>query len=951
MFANGASSSAYQIKRSLRFKPATSSRLSRTLITPTNNKIWTWSGWVKRSAFGAAQALIGTTDDNLSSANVSVLRFLSGDQLEYFDYSSSYITRIQSTAMYRDPTAWLHVVLAVDTTQVTNTNRIKLYVNGSLITALSQNTYPTLNYNTYINSSRITYIGAYNNVGSGITAPTEGYLAEINFVDGQALDPSSFGNISPLTGSWVAKAYAGTYGVNGFYLNFSNATSTTTLCADMRQGAYSQNLRTQGTPIGAFTGNGGLAAAFDGIQEQDYTFCANSPVPAAGYTNASALGKDWGIGITRTLTALRLFVPNSGSVVGGTSTPILFKLQGSTNGSSWTDLMTPVSTSGAASEIVSVTTGIDTSIAYRYHRIIFNANGVNNLYVGELEFFETGPYALGSNNWTPSGISVTPGINYDSMRDAPLGGGGDECGNYSTLNPLDSRGFTIAEGALKFFDGAGATYQAYSTIVNPDISISTGYYCEVVAEQGYAVGIAPETKEAVPAVTDRTGFLGYYPNTGNKYNNTTATAYGATVATNDIIGIKMGNGGIEFFKNGVSQGVAFTGLTGAYKFGVWAAGSTGQGVHFNFGQRPFSYTPPVGFKPLHTGNLSTPSINQPNRQFDVVLYTGDATPTRNITSLPFQPDFIWNKQRNGTFSHILVDSVRGGSPGLAALQSNATDAEYTTLGSGGGISSILSNGFVVSAGSVSNINLNGAGQTYVNWAWKANGAAITNTAGTITSQVSANTQAGFSIVTYTGTGANATVGHGLGIAPKFIIIKSRSLAGSNWPSYHVSTGNLGYNYLNLTNTVFTNASYWNSTTPASTVFSLGNDGANNQAGQTFVAYCFTEIPGFSKISSYTGNGSTNGPFIHCGFRPKYLLVKRTDVADRWGILNAASSPYNEIVLELHANNNDIEGGAGQVDFLANGFKLRSNNSVFNSTSGNYIFYAIAETPFKYSNAR
>jgi hypothetical protein len=220
----------YRISRSVRLRSSATAYFNRTLTTPTNNKVWTWSGWVKRGKLSSTQALFGTTDDNTAAGNVAAFRFESGDTLGYFEYSSGYNAQLVTTQVFRDPSSWYHIVLAVDTTQATSTNRVKLYVNGSQVSAFGTSTYPSQNYNPYINSAIPLYQGAYKNSSTGTVSPLDGYLTEINFIDGQALTPSSFGATNTTTGVWGPTAYKGTYGTNGYYLNFSDnsgATATT----------------------------------------------------------------------------------------------------------------------------------------------------------------------------------------------------------------------------------------------------------------------------------------------------------------------------------------------------------------------------------------------------------------------------------------------------------------------------------------------------------------------------------------------------------------------------------------------------------------------------------------------------------------------------------------------------------------------------------------------------
>jgi len=252
--------------------------------------------------------------------------------------------------------------------------------------------------------------------------------------------------------------------------------------------------------------------------------------------------------------------------------------------------------------------------------------------------------------------------------------------------------------------------------------------------------------------------------------------------------------------------------------------------------------------------------------------------------------------------------------------------------------------------------LNYSGRTYIGWQWKANGTAVSNTAGSITSQVSANTTAGFSVVTYTGTGSAGTVGHGLGVAPSMVIVKSRSSGTLNWPVYHVTQGNNKGCFLNLTNAVNNQPNLWNSTTPTSSVFSLGTDTESNTNTATYVAYCFAAIAGYSAFGSFVGNGSADGPFVYLGFRPKFVLVKRTDSANWWLVWDSSRNTYNSSGNYLQAESSSSENNSGAnvynwVDALSNGFKIRDPLPAWNASGGTYIYAAFCESPFQNALAR
>ena len=347
--------------------------------------------------------------------------------------------------------------------------------------------------------------------------------------------------------------------------------------------------------------------------------------------------------------------------------------------------------------------------------------------------------------------------------------------------------------------------------------------------------------------------------------------------------------------------------------------------------------------------------------FDATTYAGaGGTSTINNSdkgTVGFKPDLIWVKSRTDGGSHVLQDSNRGvGS--ATKLSSNSTNAENNASADAtdpiyGYITAITTTGFSAYAGTTPS-QVNKSGQNYVAWQWVAGqGVNNTNTVGSITSTVSANTTTGFSIVTYTGNGTSgATVGHGLSTAPQMIIIKGRNAAG-NWQVYHQSIGNTGIVCLDLTIPTFTTALAWNNTSPTSSVFTLGSGGDLNGSTKTYVAYCWAPVAGFSQFGSYTGNGSNDGPFVYLGFRPAFVMIKRTDTASNWYINDSSRDTYNVVGQDLAPNLSSAESNDTPVqDFLSNGFKLRNGSyPSFNTAGGTYIYAAFAENPFKYANAR
>lgn len=533
-------------------------------------------------------------------------------------------------------------------------------------------------------------------------------------------------------------------------------------------------------------------------------------------------------------------------------------------------------------------------------------------------------YSGNGNNWTPNNISET----IDSMLDVPTmwDDGSNGRGNYATLNPISTITTGTLLGANLTMNTGTVGHSAISTI-----GMSSGkWYWEVSTSGG-----TTETRAGV-------------------YGTAASTLY--SFAANATYGFRFdaSAGTLDYTANGSTWTSLATGLTsGPYFPYINNNGTTAKNITVVFGQRPFTYTPPTGYKALHTGNLPDATIKKGANYMAAATYTGNGG-TDTPRSVGFKPDFLWVKQRSNNVAgdHILVDVMRlNASPNYPLeLYSNLTLAEFN----GGRVSAYSnwpSDGFAVNNDARTNAN----GSTYVAWSWKANGAPVSNTTGSITSQVSAGALQGISIATYTGTGANATVGHGLGVAPKMIIVKNRTGA-NNWAVYHANLTSAAY-YLSLNQTIAqtSNNTLWNSTAPTSSVFSVGTAGDTNGNTNNLVAYAFSEIAGFSKFGSYTGNGSANGPFVYLGFRPKFVMVKRTDVAGNWIIEDSARDPFNVVALALLPNTAGAEltqtSTNSIIDFVSNGFKLRGTGADSNASAGTYIYMAFAENPFKNSLAR
>jgi len=559
------------------------------------------------------------------------------------------------------------------------------------------------------------------------------------------------------------------------------------------------------------------------------------------------------------------------------------------------------------------------------------------------------------NNFTPYNFSVSAGVGNDSFVDSPTnygvdtGAGGEVRGNYCTMNPLDKgTNITLANGNLQI------TSATAWTMVRGTIGMTTGkWYWEAypttsTSSNNFLYGISKSNANIETGLAFDANGWAYYKD-GTKYTNGVPTAYGATWSTGDVIGVAFDAdaGTLAFYKNGTSQGTAFSGLTSGPYFPAVSSYTT-EVSYINFGQRPFSYTAPSGYKALCTQNLPESQAGKlPNKYFGVATYAADGGNQRPIATgvdMTTYGGLAWFKSRNVAAISYLIDTVRGLTKYSIPNNNTAED----TYDSG---SVVKPYGLDINSGSVA-INQPGQGYNYVMWNWAAGGAAVTNTAGSITSSVSANPAAGFSIVTYTGAAANATVGHGLGVAPKMVIYKARSTTGG-WFTYHTSVGPTKELELNSSHAEYP-IDLWQNTNPSSTVFYLSNNIYVNNSGTTYVAYCWAEIAGYSKFGSYVGNSSNDGAFIYCGFKPAFILTKDiTTDSFWWEMVDSKRSAYNPSNKTLYANVSDAEytSSGYDKDLLSNGFKIRGGNGGQNSSGSTYIFAAFAESPFKYARAR
>ena len=768
------------IENSLRVNLTDSSYLTRTPSSAGNRRTFTISLWAKRSS-KSGSAMFGAW---ISDQDRATLRFTS-DFIEFQSTGES----VKTSKPFADTNAWYHIVAAIDTTQGTQSNRGKIYVNGVQQSLSSNNL--TQNVQTSVNNNSVQTFGT--RWISGYNGGFDGYLAEINLIDGLQLDPTYFGYTEFQTGIWRPKAYVGSYGTNGVRLDFSDNSATT----------------------------------------------------------AITLGKD-----------------RSGQ--GNDYTPTNLSVSAGVGDDSFPESPT------AKKEFPTFNSNLQTSSSTEYRQ-------------GNLAFYTSGS----STVQTRANMSRNSGKWYAEFTLTTFT---IRSGSYPYIGVAQAENFTNT-----WTGSSGTAYNSNGHIYRNGSQLETGH---ATYAQGDVISVAINLDSSPPQVWWAKN--GSYIRSGA--NPSTLTA-------------------------GVN--IEPASASGFYTFTASLYANPGQ-WDVNFGQRPFAHSVPTGFKSLNTDNIpiNTPSVIRPQKHFDTLLYTGDGSSNNRVTGLQFKPDLVWIKSRTTTDNHILQDTVRGNF----ILYTNLTNGDGAT--GGGWVKSFNHDGFTTDVNGPINTN----GHNYAAWCWKAGGPAVSNSDGSITSSVSANQEAGFSIVSYTGTGSVATIGHGLGKKPDWIMVKNRT-DSNNWNIYHSANG-ANYVLYFTSGARVDQTSNWNDTEPTSTVFTVGTSNGTNGSSDNMIAYCWTEIPGYSKIGKYTGLGVADGAYVECGFRPAFVMYKRLENADDWGLHDVKRDPVNNPVYRfLYPSLNNAEWASGTQDyfhFYSNGFKLTQNASMTNASNETYAFIAFAE---------
>ena len=1038
------------IEKSLRIDDGDSASLTRTPSSAGNRRTFTISVWAKRSSLNGS-AMFGAY---ISDSDRATLRF-SSDTIEF--QTSGY--SVKTTGKFRDTNAWYHIVAAIDTTQGTQSNRGKIYVNG--VQQILQTNNLAQNLDTSVNNNSVQVFGT-RWVSGAANGNFDGYLAECNLIDGQQLDASYFGYTDLQTGTWKPKFYSGSYGTNGVRLTFNNTGSF----IDFFDESSSKHLLTRTGEVIHTSDqkkNGATSIYFDDssdtlstVDSSDFTFGTNDFTIEA-YVRRTRQGDDEWFFIQSDGTSantsiglhfwsssygdvnkptMRMRIGGSNYDTNGTTVTVAntwYHIAGvrqgntfriyvngvqegtTTNSGAIHDPTTPfvigaVTASGSAG-LKGYMDQVRISNVCRYPdgtsftppTAQFTSDSNTKLLVQSNVPLNTslGSDASGNNNhFTPNNLKSS-----DSLIDTPSN-------NFATLKTLGTPAVTtIGEGNLYLDTNAtGAARANRSTAFSTYFVNSGKWYCEHYhLAINTMIGVAPP-QIMRPYTSDNTRYVMVY-NDGNKYVNTNGSESNSTYATNysanNVTGVLIDmdqttpvmyvsyngqwangsgawnqsnpytSGGAipmdnSFFTNNIDK--AFEGYCGfwsanagggearhIYNFGqdsTFAGRTTAGGYKDATGIGDFKYPVPDGALALCSNNLSrldnqrnTTSLINPKKHFGVVTWSANSsTSNRKISGLEFQPDFVWSKTRNHTYHHVLIDSVRGPSKRLNSDQNFVED--HTN---GGYLASFDHDGFTWQyGGGSSNEWWNENGRNYVAFCWKGGGTAVSNSDGTITSQVSANQEAGFSIVTYTGNGTDSSVGHGLGAKPQVLFVKNLS-QNDHWKVWFkgVTTSDAMSWQLDTNGSNYSGSDKWynqpNGNDTTTTTFGVSNDGAVNRNTQNYVAYCWTAIKGYSSFGTYEGNGQADGPYVYTGFRPAMIIIKaysNSGASYTWFMCNSTTGPYNNIYQRLEPNETSSEvtdaSNAATVDFYGDGFKLRGTGSMLNGNTVEYVYMAWAE---------
>jgi hypothetical protein len=934
--AGASAGAAYEIERSLRFNSSDSAYLSRQFTSGSTTTSFTFSFWMKRGTVASVNQTIFDSGNGTSFGDL--IRF-NGETLDLYFVTPDAV--YASVPVLRDPSAWYHIVIALGRPGTL----LKTWING----VESYSTDAT-GITSRFGSANTHNIGCRGGSGTRSTF-SDIYLADIHFVNGQALDPSSFAETNATTGQWAPKEYTGTYGTNGYHLPFSDNSTNAALGTDTsgNGNTWTVNNITAVSPSLSSPSNN------------------NTPVyqVTIGPTNPTSGAEVWSNAFDADTNTYGLIGPITFT---GTK-PTWSTSQG-------VELM-------AAGNGITASVNGGTQISLTNNAFVTISSGSSGTLNSIWIYSSTGASYIRSVRVDGVDISVQAlvgtGAEQDSLVDTPTsygtdtGAGNEVRGNYCTFNPLNNpTSATLANGNLE----VTANTTLFQAVTGTVFASSGKWYAEFLMQTtatDQVVGIAANTfvpDSASNRYIGRTAdSYGFYSD-GRKIYNNSFSSYGSSWSVGDIlqVALDLDNGKVWLGKNGTWQAsgdpaagtnAAFTGISGSYTF---ACSPYGTGKFFlNAGSRPFAYTAPSGFKALVDTNLPSPSVAKPSTVMDVKLYTGNGS-TQSI-ALGFSPDFLWFKARSDSGQHALYDIIRGASKSLV---SNSTASEATE---GGGLSTFDAAGFSLSGDNTVQGSTNGSGRSYVVWAWDAGSTTSSNDSGSITSQVRANASAGFSIVTASvpDSASGPTIGHGLGVTPALVIGKNRSSGVIPWYVWSSSLAANNKLILNSTAAAVTDTNTWGSMTSSTLQMGATGTGVSTAwivAGtQDVVFYCFAPVAGYSAFGSYTGNGTDQ--FVYLGFRPKLVLIKGTTTTSAfrsWNLADSSRPGYNpQYQNMLWANRSSAEGFRGDgsttadvaqnIDLLSNGFRLTGGGGEVNNSNEVFVYAAWAESPFQYARAR
>ena len=909
---------AYEVERSLRFNNGDSPYLRRDPTSTSNRKTSTLSVWLKRTKLSTSNSVVifGSNKTGSSTAQVQL----------GFESNNTFTLRARqngttngagtSTAVFRDPSAWYHIVYVLDTTQATNTNRFKLYVNGEQQT-ISYSSYPAQNGDLNMNLSGCAMqFGAVYYGGSNVSNRGAFYLAEVNWIDGQAYDPSYFAETNALTGQWVPKQYTGSYGTNGFYLNFSDNSGTTATTLGKDSSGNGNNFTPNNFSVATGAGNDSV------IDTPTNNFCTFNP-----------LKKNISTPVTYTEGNLQ-YNGVSGNNYCRSSATI------SVSSGKWYVEFKMVSGYSATDPTLRI--GIITSSAG--HRDSNN----DGLYYENTNNAVSVNYGAGGAIYVSNTSQIT-GLTTYTNNDV-LGIALD----------LDNDKFFVSKNGTFFSNGTGTQDPAAGT--NP---LYSGGVITSRKSEGFEISFQGYSDKVVTADFGQQGFA-YTPPAGFKAICTANFPDPTILLPNKHFDTKLwtGNGGTQTIDelNFSPDWVWIKSRSSAINHQLidTVRGAT---LRLQSNTTTEEKTNTNGLSAFTSDGYTLGDQNNVNGSgLSLVGWNWNAGDTDGKTYTVTVVSDSGNKYRFDGFgtSAVTLDLAEGGTYIFNYPSAHPLKFSTTSDGTHGGGSEYTTGVTHNSSTQVTIVVAASAPQLYYYCSIHSGmgGAINTNTTlgssnfdGSIQSTVKVNATAGFSIIKYAGSGQPRTIGHGLGVAPDVVITKSRDSA-DNWLVWHqnISTSNLG-NYaifLNSDGGPDDASQNWYDTVPTSTVFTRGN----YSSGDDMIAYCFSGVEGYSKFGSYTGNGSTDGTFVFLGFRPALIIVKRTDDSSSdWYIFDNKRPAFNVIDNYISPNLTNAEISFTSLDILSNGFKLRNTGNDLNGSSGTIIYLAFAESPFKNARAR